>query len=99
MSGLIAASACCGAITSTEAEAVTLLSPPRAVHVATTVYFPTVAGAVYTPALVIVPPLAGVTAQAKELPVGSLGENTAVNVAVDPAATVAEAGVMESSGG
>jgi hypothetical protein len=99
MSGLIAASACGAGITSTDAEAVTLLPPFRAVQVATTVYFPAVAEAVYTPAPVIVPPVAGVTSQAKELPVGSLGENTAVNVAVDPVATVAEAGLMDSSGG
>ena len=48
-------------------------------------------GAVYTPELVTVPPLIGLTDQTRENPDGGFGE--AVNVVVDPGATVAEGGV------
>ena len=42
------------------------------------------------------PPIAGLTDQVREPPLGRLGVNTAVNVVVDPAATVIEEGFTDT---
>jgi len=65
------------------------------VHVVVVAVGAVVADAVYTPALVTVPPLAGLTDQVREPPLGGLGVKEAVNVVVDPAATVIKEGFTE----
>jgi hypothetical protein len=61
---------------------------------ATTIPLAAVAAAVKIPELVMVPAVAGLTDQTTENPCGGLGE--ALNVVVDPAATVTEEGLTAS---